>query len=260
MRYRDTFVSESGKSGLWENIRTIVYAILIALVVRTFAYEPFNIPSKSMLPTLLVGDYLFVSKYSYGYSRYSMPLGLPLVPAGRVLFSGPERGDVAVFKLPSDNKTDYIKRIVGLPGDEIQVREGRLYINRKMVERERIEDYFDPTESGVPVRYQRFVETLPNGRKHIILEMSDDAGLDNTPAFKVPAGHYFAMGDNRDNSADSRVMRTTGYPSVGYIPAENLVGRAEFLFFSIDPSASFWELWKWPGAIRWDRLFDAVSP
>ena len=263
MAYKDIFVSQGSKGGLWENIRTIVYAVLIALLVRTFAYEPFNIPSKSMLPTLLVGDYLFVSKYSYGYSRYSMPLGVPLVPQGtegRIFFSGPERGDVVVFKLPTDNKTDYIKRIIGLPGDEIQMREGRLYINRKLVEREQIGGYTDVTESGVPLKYRRYSELLPNGRKHVILELSDDAQLDNTPVFKVPARHYFAMGDNRDNSADSRVMRSTGFPPVGYIPAENLVGRAEFLFFSIDSSAAFWEIWKWPGAIRWERLFDAVSP
>ena len=253
-------MNQSARSGFWENIRTIIYAVLIALLVRTFAYEPFNIPSKSMLPTLLVGDYLFVSKYSYGYSRYSMPLGLPLVPAGRVFFSEPRRGDVAVFKLPSDNKTDYIKRIIGLPGDEVQVRDGRLYINRKLVEREQIDDYLDSTESGIPVRYRRYIESLPEGTKHVILELGDDMQLDNTPVYKVPSGHYFAMGDNRDNSADSRVMRTSGFSSgVGYIPAENLVGRAEFLFFSIDASASFWEVWKWPGSIRWDRLFDAVG-
>ena len=261
MAYKDLSVAPSGKSGFWESARTIIYAVLIAFLVRTFAYEPFNIPSKSMLPTLLVGDYLFVSKYSFGYSRYSFPGGLPLVPGPeRVFFTEPERGDVAVFKLPSDNKTDYIKRIVGLPGDEIQMREGRLYINGQIVPREAAGDYLDTTESGMPIRYRRYVETLPNDRKHIILELSDDAPLDRTDVFKVPAGHYFAMGDNRDNSADSRVMPRESRMAVGYIPAENLVGRAEFLFFSIDSSASFWEVWKWPTAIRWGRLFDAVSP
>ncbi len=261
MAYKDALVSDDGKSGWWESIRTIVYAVLIALLVRTFAYEPFNIPSKSMLPTLLVGDYLFVSKFSYGYSRYSMPLSLPLVP-GRVLFTPPERGDVAVFKLPSDNRTDYIKRIIGLPGDEIQMREGRLYINGNLVERKRVADFVDSSEAGIPVRYYQYIETLPNGRQHFILELGDDGGLDNTPVYRVPPGHYFAMGDNRDNSLDSRVLNNprTGSAGVGYIPAENLIGRAEFLFFSIEPSAAFWEVWEWPTAIRWGRIFNSVSP
>ena len=260
MSHKDALVSGSEKGGWWESIRTIVYAVLIALLVRTFAYEPFNIPSKSMLPTLLVGDYLFVSKFSYGYSRHSFPLSLPLVPGPRVLFTPPERGDVTVFKLPSDDRTDYIKRIIGLPGDEIQVREGRLYINGQIVDRQRVGDYVDVSEGGFPEHYAQYVETLPNGRKHLILEKNDEGALDNTRVYKVPPGHYFAMGDNRDNSLDSRVMPNGPYPGVGYIPVENLIGCAEFLFFSIDGSASIWEVWKWPSAIRWGRLFDAVSP
>lgn len=245
MAYEGALVKEGGgKGGFWDNVRTIVYAVLIALFVRTFAYEPFNIPSGSMLPTLLVGDYLFVSKFSYGYSRHSLPLSLPLIP-GRVLVTEPERGDVAVFKLPTDGKTDYIKRIVGLPGDEIQMRAGRLYINGTVVERTRVED----VDGEI-----RYIETLPGGRQHYIIESSGDHGqFDNTRLFKVPPRHYFAMGDNRDNSLDSRA-------SVGFIPVENLIGRAEFLFFSVDGSASIWEVWKWPWAIRWNRIFNAVGP
>lgn len=244
----------SRKSGkLWDTVKTVVYAVLIALAIRTVAFEPFNIPSGSMKPTLLVGDYLFVSKYSYGYSRHSLPLSLPLIP-GRILMSEPERGDIAVFKLPTDNKTDYIKRIVGLPGDRIQVREGRLYLNDKQVVRRRVADFIEIDELGRVLRTARFEETLPNGRTHRILEHTDQGQLDNTPVYVVPKGHYFAMGDNRDNSLDSRVLS-----GVGFVPAENLVGRAEILFFSIDGSASVWEFWRWPRTIRFKRFFDPVE-
>jgi len=252
--FKESRVSEQKKGGFWESARTILYAVLVALLVRTFAYEPFNIPSGSMLPTLLVGDYLFVAKFSYGYSRYSFPLGLPVLPE-RILYEPPERGDVVVFKLPTDNRTDYIKRIIGLPGDEIQVRQGRLFINGELVERTRIEDYVGEVPGGQSIRLAQYVETLPNGRKHLILEASDNGQLDNTPIYRVPADHFFAMGDNRDNSLDSRVPQ-----AVGFIPAENLIGRAEFLFFSVDGSAHIWEIWKWPTAIRWGRIFNAIAP
>ena len=235
--------------GYGELIRTVVIACAIALGIRTFFYEPFNIPSGSMIPTLLVGDYLFVSKASYGYSRYSLPLSLPLIP-GRVLFSPPERGDVVVFKLPSDNSTDYIKRVVGLPGDTVQVKAGVLHINGAAVKRRQIED-FQPENGARPVA--QFIETLPNGREHRILELSDSMSADNTPVYHVPAGHYFAMGDNRDNSRDSR------FPEVGPIPEQNLVGRADILFFSHDGGARLWEVWKWPFAIRYGRLLDGIE-
>ena len=236
-------------SGLRETVTTVVYAVLIALVVRTAAYEPFNIPSGSMIPTLLVGDYLFVSKFSYGYSRYSLPFSLPLIP-GRIFFSEVERGDVAVFKLPTDNKTDYIKRIVGLPGDRIQVVNGILHINGQAVKRERIDDFIDRDAFGNTRRIPRFIETLPNGRSHAILETNGDHGpSDNTEVRTVPAGHYFAMGDNRDNSLDSRF--------IGFVPAENLVGRAEFLFFSVD--GDVWKFWKWARSIRFDRMFEGIG-
>jgi signal peptidase I len=233
--------------GLWDTAKTIIYAIVIALFIRTFAFEPFNIPSGSMIPTLLVGDYLFVSKYSYGYSRHSLPLSLPLIP-GRVFGSVPERGDVAVFKLPKDNKTDYIKRIVGLPGDKIQVREGRLYLNGTLVERKPLPGFAARGPFGSNMTIPRFEETLPNGVKHLILEKTDRGQLDNTAVYTVPPGHVFGMGDNRDDSLDSRVLN-----EVGYIPIENLVGRAEFIFFSYDPDGA-----SWPVTVRWSRLFQAI--
>lgn len=244
-------MSKKKHGGIGETIRTVIYAVLIALVVRTVAYEPFNIPSGSMIPTLLVGDYLFVSKFSYGYSRHSFPFSMVPIE-GRVLGEGPERGDVAVFKFPGDNTTDYIKRVIGLPGDTIQVQMGRLFINGEAVERERVEDFVIRDHFGNVRRLGRFTETLPNGTTHEILEESDFERYDNTPLFRVPEGHYFMMGDNRDHSEDSR-------GSVGFVPVENLVGRAEVLFFSTDGSARLWELWRWPFAIRWERLFQPVN-
>jgi signal peptidase I len=240
------------KSGGWlESVKTIVYAGLIAIGIRTIAFEPFNIPSGSMIPTLLVGDYLFVSKYSYGYSRYSMPLG-PNLFSGRIFGSLPQRGDVAVFKLPRDPSQDYIKRIIGLPGDTIQVRGGILHINGRPVRRELVGDSnLDRCYGREGPKYYR--ETLPEGRVHGILECSDSNGADNTQEYRVPAGHVFAMGDNRDNSQDSRFL-----DAVGFIPVENLVGRAEFIFFSVDGSAAWWEVWAWPLAVRWTRLLSAI--
>ena len=238
-------------SGTKETIKTVIYAILIALGIRTVAYEPFNIPSGSMIPTLLIGDYLFVSKFSYGYSRYSLPYSLPLIP-GRIFFTEPERGDVMVFKLPADNSTDYIKRIVGLPGDTVQLRRSILYINGKPVEREKVDDFIDRSRPNNYTRTARYMETLPNGRKHYILEVTDNTIFDNTPVYTVPEGHYFAMGDNRDRSRDSRFL-----DDVGYIPRQNLIGRAEFLFFSVD--GVIWEFWKWAKTLRFERFFEAIE-
>jgi signal peptidase I len=244
---------KKASGGILDTVKTIVYAVLIALVVRTVAYEPFNIPSGSMVPTLLVGDYLFVSKFSYGYSRYSLPFGLPLF-SGRIFFHSPERGDVVVFKLPTDNSTDYIKRVIGLPGDHIQMKNGILNINGQPVPRRRIEDYLYQEGNGAILPLAQYIETLPNGVQHRIIEMSDNGPLDNTQEYVVPRGDYFMMGDNRDNSQDSRVLS-----AVGYVPAENLIGKAQFIFFSTNGSARLWEIWKWPFAVRYGRLFHGVQ-
>ncbi len=246
--------SRRKSSGFWETVRTVVYAVVIAIVVRTVAYEPFNIPSGSMIPTLLVGDYLFVSKFSYGYSHFSLPFSLPLF-SGRILGSPPKRGDVIVFKYPVDNRTDYIKRVIGLPGDHIQVVHGELKINGETVPRKQVDDFVYHDESGSTLRVAEYMEKLPGGVTHPILRRpgTDDDPQNNTQEFVVPPDHYFMMGDNRDNSADSRYLS-----GVGYVPAENLVGRAEFIFFSAD-GAALWEIWKWPWAIRWGRFFTSIG-
>jgi signal peptidase I len=252
-----TIAKKKSSGGVFETVKTIVYAILIALVVRTVAYEPFNIPSGSMIPTLLVGDYLFVSKFSYGYSRFSLPFGLPLF-SGRIFeFHHPERGDVVVFKLPTDTSTDYIKRIVGLPGDKIQMIHGRLYINGAMVERAALPPYSTPGHFGRPVDVAHYEETLPGGVKHEIIELDGDDGYyDNTAVYEVPPGNYFMMGDNRDNSTDSRVPPDQG--GVGFVPFDNLIGRAEVIFFSVEDGEPAWQVWRWPWIVRWHRLFQAV--
>jgi signal peptidase I len=248
-------VSSRKKSGGFsETVKTVIYAVLIALAVRTVAFEPFNIPSKSMVPTLLVGDYLFVAKYSYGYSRHSLPFSLHLFD-GRLFFHEPQRGDVAVFKVPSDNRTDYIKRLIGLPGDHIQVIHRVLYINGQAVTRQAVEDYADRDPRTGSQLHTQLIETLPNGRSHLIIEDPGPEGpADNTPEYVVPAHHYFMMGDNRDNSQDSRYLG-----AVGYVPEENLVGRAEIIFFSADSSAAPWEVWKWPWALRWRRFLTRIG-
>jgi signal peptidase I len=236
-------------------MKTAVVAVILALVIRTFLYEPFNIPSGSMKPTLEIGDYLFVYKPSYGFSHFSFPFGLSPVPdTGRVMAALPSRGDIVVFKLPTNTSIDFIKRIIGLPGDTIQVIEGRLYINHHMVKRETI-GLRRVDENGEATTVTEYLETLPNGVVHHIYEMSDNGQLDNTREFKVPPGHYFMMGDNRDNSQDSRVI-----DHVGFVPYENLVGRASFIFFSTNGYANMAEIWKWPMSIRYSRLFKAIEP
>jgi len=244
---------ENGAENEWmELVKTAFWAVLLALCIRSTIAEPFNIPSGSMKPGLLVGDYLFVSKYAYGYSRYSFPMGIAPIPE-RIWGTEPSRGDVAVFKLPTDNKTDYIKRVVGMPGDTIQVRNGRLIINGELIDREFVANHTISDRIGTTANMREYKQTLGDVT-FSIYEQGDNGPLDNTKIFTVPDGHYFMMGDNRDNSQDSRVDRL-----VGTVPYENFVGRAEFLFFSTNGYARLWEPWKWPWTVRYDRLLDKIE-
>lgn len=234
-----------------ENLKTVFWAILIALIIRSFLFEPFRIPSGSMYPTLKVGDYLFVSKFSYGYSRYSFPAGLPLFD-GRIWYTEPKRGDVVVFRNPKKPNVDFIKRIVGMPGDVIQVREGRLYINGTLIQRDEKKNYVVDEYVEIPEFYRQYTETLPEGVQHRILEISDEERIvDNTDEFLVPQDAFFMMGDNRDRSDDSRI-------SVGVVPKEYLVGKAKFIFFSHNDKGSILKPWTWFRAIRWKRFFKGI--
>jgi signal peptidase I len=252
----ETNAKAASRAGWWETAKIVVQALAIAMVVRIFFYQPFNIPSGSMKQTLLVGDYLFVSKLSYGYSRYSLPFGLDLF-SGRIFAAEPKRGDVVVFKLPRDNSTDYIKRVIGLPGDEIRMQNGVLSINGTAVPKERNGEFVTREEDGLERRVPTFQETLPNGVKYTVLDSEPKGPFDNVGPYKVPPGHYFMMGDNRDNSTDSRALW-----GVGYVPYVNLVGRAEVIFFSAavdEPGALHWTSpWTWPFDIRWNRFFNLV--
>ncbi|EJT07348.1 signal peptidase I [Rhizobium sp. CCGE 510] len=242
---------ETKPNALWENIKVIIQALILAMVIRTVLFQPFTIPSGSMMPTLLVGDYIFVNKFAYGYSKYSLPFS-PDIFSGRLFGTDPKRGDIVVFRFPPNPEVDYIKRCIGLPGDHIQVTDGVLYVNGKPVPKVAdgtfTSDYKLDPGADVPV----FRETLDSGKTYDTLDQSPVSRGDNTREFIVPEGHYFMMGDNRDNSLDSRF-------DVGFVPAENLVGRASVIFFSLGNDTSFREIWKWPTNMRWDRLFKVVE-
>ena len=242
---------EKQESSLWSNVKVIVQALLLAVVIKTFLFQPFTISSGSMMPTLLVGDYLFVNKFSFGYSRYSLPFS-PNLFSGRIFGSDPDRGDVVVFRYPPNPDIDYIKRVIGLPGDRVQVRNGILYLNDEPVPRTAdgtfTSDYRRDPGRDIPV----FRETLPDGVSYDTLDELRNGPGDNTREFIVPEDHYFMMGDNRDNSLDSRF-------DVGFVPAENLIGRASLIFFSLGNDTSFAQIWKWPFNMRWDRMFKVIG-
>lgn len=276
----------------WFN--TLFYGALIAIVFRSFLLEPFNIPSGSMIPTLNVGDHIFVEKWSYGYSRYSFPFGSWKLWNGRFWATEPQIGDVIVFRNPINESQDYVKRLIGCPGDTVQVKSGRLYINGQIVSRDNPRPYIvavlnksirnvgwysdnltikgnkiwvdnKPADFGYTIEYKdeqyckmyqgacgvfyatEYTETLPNGVSHSIIEMSDDAHFDNTPEFTVPADHYFFMGDNRDNSGDSRA-------DIGYVSRDNLLGKVWFVWYSHNYYAPMLSIWNWNSKMRWTRF------
>lgn len=247
---------KSKATAFLREIVPIAMALGIALVVHTVAAEPFTVPSGSMTPTLLAGDYLVAGKYTYGYSKFSSPIGLLPDFKGRVLETKPQRGDVIVFKLPRDTSSNYVKRLIGLPGDRIQMRRGRLYINGIMVPR-RDDGEFSTEIAGRPRKLHRYIETLPGGREHETLEISDSDTYDTTAEYIVPADSYFMMGDNRDNSLDSRVAAADG--GVGFVPTENLLGRVDRVVYSRDPGVAWWRVPASVRAFRSERFFAAVE-
>ena len=259
------------KESWWDTIRFLLIVFGFAIVIRTFIAAPFSIPSGSMLPRLMIGDYLFVAKWPYGYSRFSFPFGI-MGFGGRIPSGLPERGDVVVFRHPGPDNEDWVKRVIGLPGDTVEVRGGQVILNGRPLPRTRIADYPMPVSANSPCRrvegsvareiraadgtqvcaYPRFRETLPGGRSYDIIDQVPQAPLDDTAPFRVPEGNVFVMGDNRDDSQDSRVPLELG--GVGMLPVENLLGRALVTFFSTDGSSEWLLPWTWFGAARWDRI------
>ena len=241
------------KKSITDNLKTLFYALIIAIIIRSLILQPFYIPSSSMEPNLLVGDRLFVTKYSYGYSKHSFPFS-PKIFSGRILSKSPERGDVVVFKTPADNRTDYIKRLIGLPGDEIQFIDGEIYINNNQLLRTLIksEDRVFCGRDQIDVEY--FNEKLPNGKIYRAAYRLDHS-FQNSDKFLVPKNHYFFLGDNRDCSKDSRFLS-----EVGYVHKDNLVGKAQFLFFSSDYRiGSIFKFWDWGNIIRFNRFFKKIN-
>ena len=239
------------KNNLINNFKSIILAVFIAILIRSFIVEPFNIPSGSMKPNLLVGDFIFVSKWSYGYSKHSLPFSIPLIP-GKFFARLPDRGDIVVFKTPYDNRTDYIKRVIGLPGDEIEIINGQIFINSKIIIKEKIDDFIDIDKYNNTKRIRKYKEYFYDIEIDV-LDLLDNGIVDNTQLYKVPKKHFFVMGDNRDNSQDSRFLN-----KVGFVPFENLVGKAQIIFFSLENSR-FFEVWKWPFAIRYERLMKKIK-
>ncbi|HEX5378677.1 MAG TPA: signal peptidase I [Phenylobacterium sp.] len=238
------------KNETWEVIKTVAVALLIALVLRVILFQPFTIPSASEEPNLYEGDYVFVTKFDYGWSHHSIPLSPPLFQ-GRVFFHAPTRGDIIVFKLPRDNKTDYIKRLIGLPGDRVQMKDGLLYLNGAPVPRVAKGIVQETGGTSVVRDVSRFQETLPQGRSFLTNDFGTGGDLDNTEEFVVPPGYYFFMGDNRDNSADSRLPPEIG---VGLVPEENLVGRARIVLVSWSQGATLFKPWTWVMNLRPSRF------
>lgn len=235
----------------WQNIKSISLAVLIAVSIRTFIAEPFNIPSGSMKPNLLIGDFLFVSKWSYGYSKHSLPYSLPLIP-GKIFNKLPSKGDVVVFRTPTDNKTNFIKRVIGLPGDKIKIINGKIEINGNLIYRKKLKDFFDIDREGNTRRIRKYKEYFFD-KEFNVLDTKDNDHLDNVPitgVYEVPKDHIFVMGDHRDNSSDSRI--------IGYVPINNLIGKAQFIFFSLENSR-FFQIWKWPTSIRFERLMNKIK-
>lgn len=254
------------KEKMIEVFKTFVIAILVAIFLRSFAYEPFTIPSGSMKPNLLVGDFLFVSKFSYGYSSYSVPFGRYLPFSGRVFYNAPKRGDVAVFKFPGDNKTDYIKRIIGLPGDNVTIKNGIVYVNEVELQRKKVGNFEDMHRNGYLEKFELIEEKNSIGKKYLVLDDLEFDGVvnpgaidnlfdvNNTKNYTVPADHFFVMGDNREHSSDSRILS-----QVGYVPKDNLVGKAALIFLSVEYSDKYLSIFginifKIPKSIRLERL------
>ena len=235
-----------------DNIKTLIYALIIAIAIRSLFFQPFYIPSSSMEPNLLVGDRIFVSKYSYGYSKHSFPFSPPIYEK-RIFFNQPKRGDLVVFKTPQDNRTDYIKRLIGMPGDSIQFINGEVFLNNKAIERKKINNSYSIRCGSSNLEVDMYKETLPSGNNYIVA-YSKTTGIKNTDKYIVPTDHYFFLGDNRDCSKDSRFLN-----SVGYVNQVNLVGKAKIIFFSNDSiKGSFLKFWNWNNSLRTERFFKKI--